>query len=103
MKKKILLTLLSVFLFPLNLLASESGWLERNGYYKPFVKVKLKNCLVLFVTEKGKVYRGKCRKNRSIVTPGKNFLSNSQKLTYIVLKISDFSYPQVVETGEIGK
>jgi len=59
--------------------------------------------LVLFVTEEGKVYRGKCRKGRSIVTPGKRFLSNSEKITYIVLKISDFSYPQLIETGEIGE
>jgi len=92
-----------LLLLPLKLLASQSGWIEKSGYYKPYVKVKANNCLVLFITEKGKVYRGKCRKNRSLVTPGKKFYSNSQKITYIVLEIEDFSYPKVIETGEIGK
>ena len=100
MKKK-LIFFLFLITFPLEVLASQSGWLEKNGYYKPYVKVETNNCLVLFITEKGKVYRGKCRKNRSIVTPGKKFLTKSDRITYIILKLEEFSHPKVIETGEI--
>jgi len=94
---------LFLLLLPLKVFASQTGWIEKNGYYKPYVKVKAKHCLVLFITEKGKVYRGKCRKRRSIVTPGKRFLSKSEKITFIILKLDGISYPQIVETGEIGR
>ena len=99
--KRGFLILLFLLLFPLKVFASQSGWIERNGYYKPYVKVKAGNCLVLFITEKGKVYRGKCRKNRSMVTPGKRFFTKSDRITYIILKLKDFSYPKVIEIGEI--
>ena len=94
---------LSLLLLPLEVFASQSGWIEKSGYYKPYVKVKTDHCLVLFITEKGKIYRGKCRKRRSIVTPGKRFSSKSEKITFIILKLDGISYPQVVETGEIGR
>ncbi len=100
MKKRVPVFLF-LLLFPLKVLASQSGWIEKNGYYKPYVKVKTNNCLVLFITEKGKVYRGKCRKNRSVVTPGKKFFTKSVRITYVILKLEDFSYPKVIETGEI--
>ena len=90
-----------LLLLPLKVLAFQSGWMEKNGYYKPYVKVKLEHCLVLFITERGKVYRGKCRKGRSIVTPGKKFFTKSDRITYIILELEDFSYPKVIEIGEI--
>ncbi len=103
MKRGFLIVFFSILFIPFNLLASQSGWIEKNGYYKPYVKVKTGNCLVLFITEKGKIYRGKCRKRRLIVIPGKRFPSKNEKITFIVLKLDGVSYPEIVETGEIGR
>lgn len=101
--KRGFLIFLFLLLLPLKVFSSQSGWIEKNGYYKPYVKAKTGNCLVLFITERGKVYRGKCRKRRLIVTPGKIFPSKNEKITFIVLKLDGVSYPEIVETGEIGR
>ena len=102
MRLKLFYFLLGFFLSVPYVFSSETGWIEKGGYYKPYVKINLKSCLVLFITEKGKVYRGRCRKSSPLVTPVKTFIF-PERITYVVVKLSDFSFPQVLETGRIER
>jgi len=82
------------------------GWSEKDGYYRPYVVVKNpKDKMVLFITKRGKVYRGKCKKRDSAleacsVSPRKRF-SRKVPLRFIVLDLGGFA-PSVVKTGVIG-
>ncbi|WP_456397750.1 hypothetical protein [Desulfurobacterium sp.] len=86
---------------------SATGWIkkEKKGYiyFKPFVTVKSPDVIVIFITPKGKVYRGTCKKrnfiNACIVTPRKQFDSHYTALKYIVLKISPPKAPEILKTG----
>lgn len=89
---------------------ADTGWLriERGHhlYFKPFVDVEnSKKLEVLFVTSKGKAYKGKCKK-RTIgkfcpVTPGKSFHSTTENIRYIILRLKNFYAPEIVKTGVI--
>ena len=83
--------------------ASDSGWTFKNGFYKPFVKVSNPSRkFVLFITEKGKVYKGSCRKRSAescIVYPKKKFFLK-EDVTYVVIELTG-SFPRVVKVGKV--
>ncbi|MEO2069361.1 MAG: hypothetical protein ABGX27_07615 [Desulfurobacteriaceae bacterium] len=92
---------------------AETGWIEYKGrnsiYYKPFVDVKGadEDTLVLFVTQDGRVYKGRCKKysfrskNGCRITPGKRFLTYTDPVLYIVIKLRTFSSPKLLKSGEV--
>lgn len=87
--------------------SSESGWFRVRDYYKPFVKVKdFLNKQVLFITNRGKVYSGKCRKkggfyNHCYIAPSKKFKTIDGGITFIVLKVDGYYPPRIVEFGTV--
>ena len=90
----------------------ETGWLQKSSkgyvYFKPYIKVKYnQNLLAIFITSKGKVYKGKCRLKRKMptctITPGKKFDSPFNEIRYILLKIDHPLPPKIVKTGVIGE
>ncbi|ADY74011.1 hypothetical protein Dester_1380 [Desulfurobacterium thermolithotrophum DSM 11699] len=87
-----------------------TGWFRiekgHSLYFKPFVDVKLqKDVMVLFVTSKGKIYRGKCRektiKDACSITPRKRFRDNTESIRYIILRLKKFYAPEVIKTGVV--
>ena len=101
--------LLTICLSPFCMLsfAAETGWFRTKNYYKPYVKVE--NFLrrqVLFITRDGKVYTGRCRKERGFhnycrIVPAKKFKSIDGGITYIVLKVDGYYSPRIIEYGTI--
>ncbi|SNR92007.1 hypothetical protein [Desulfurobacterium atlanticum] len=90
----------------------KTGWLQKNSkgyvYFKPYIKVKYnRNLLAIFITSKGKVYKGKCRLKREMptctITPGKKFESPFNEIRYILLEIDHPLPPKIVKTGTIGE
>ena len=87
--------------------AAESGWFRTPNYFKPFVKVEnFKDRQVLFITNEGRVYTGRCRKRKGFynycyVVPGKKFSSIDGGITFIVLKVDGFYPPRVLEYGVV--
>jgi hypothetical protein len=103
--KKSLFSLFLVLAFTLPAFGAQAGWESFSTYYKPFVTVERpQNKLVLFITPNGRVYRGKCRKRKRLkkcrVYPRKKF-NEPLALRYLILKLSSFSPPEIVETGVI--
>ena len=88
-------------------LSAETGWFRLGNYYKPYVKVEnFLNKQVLFVTNDGRVYIGRCRKRKAFysycyIIPGKKFKSLDGGITYIVLKVDGYYPPRVIEYGTI--
>ena len=88
-------------------LSAETGWFRLENYYKPYVKVEnFLNKQVLFVTNDGRVYIGRCRKRKAFysfcyIIPGKKFKSLDGGITYIVLKVDGYYPPRVIEYGTI--
>ncbi len=86
---------------------AETGWFRVENYYQPYVKVEnFLNKQVLFITNKGTVYTGRCKKKRAFynycyIVPGKKFKSVDGGITYIVLKIEGYYPPRVIEYGII--
>jgi hypothetical protein len=87
--------------------AAETGWFRVENYYRPYVKVEnFLNKQVLFITNDGLVYTGRCRKKKAFynycyIVPGKKFKSVDGGITYIVLKIDGYYSPRVIEYGTI--
>jgi len=96
---------LVVFSFPA--LSAESGWFRMGSFFKPFVKVEnFANKQVIFVTRDGRVYSGKCKRekkffNSCYIVPYKKFNSVDGGITYIVLKVDGYYPPRVVEYGTV--
>jgi hypothetical protein len=94
-------------LFHIPSLSAETGWFRLGNYYKPYVKVEnFPNKQVLFVTNDGKVYIGRCGKRKAFyshcyIIPGKKFKSLDGGITYIVLKVDGYYPPRVIEYGSI--
>ena len=91
---------------------SETGWLKiekkNTVYYRPFVDVRNpKNKLVIFVTEDGQVYKGRCRKKKIAstcrVTPSKKFPDKFFEIRYIVLELIPSFPPKLLESGVIKR
>jgi len=91
---------------------SETGWLkiskENSIYYRPFVDVKNpKGKLVIFVTEDGQVYKGRCRKKKIAstcrVTPSKKFPDKFVEIRYIVLELTPNFPPKLLKSGVIKR
>ena len=102
MKRLSLFFALILLIFSTSTLYSEQlyGWKEKNGYYRPFVRVKNpKGKIVLFITPNGKVYKGRCTKG-GYCYPRKKFLFKTP-LRFIVINLNG-SIPEVVRTGVIG-
>jgi hypothetical protein len=105
----VFISFLSVYLFSFcaHSFAAETGWFRGKGYYKPYVKVEnFLNRQVLFITKDGKVYTGRCKKEKGFynfcyIVPGKKFRSIDGGITYIVLKIDGYYPPRVIEYGTI--
>jgi len=87
--------------------AAETGWFRTKNYYKPYVKVEnFFKRQVLFITRDGKVYTGRCRKDRGFhnychIVPAKKFKSVDGGITYIVLKVDGYYSPRIIEYGTI--
>ncbi|WP_165863702.1 hypothetical protein [Phorcysia thermohydrogeniphila] len=91
---------------------SETGWLrfvkKNDIYYRPFVDViNPKNKLVVFVTEDGHIYKGRCRKKRVAktcrVTPSKRFSDKFVEIRYIVLELVPDYPPKLVRSGVVER
>jgi hypothetical protein len=91
---------------------SETGWLKiekkNTVYYRPFVDVRNpKNKLVIFVTENGKIYKGRCRRKNVIsicrITPSKRFPDKFTEMRYIVLELIPDFPPKFLKTGVIKR
>ena len=99
--------LVCFFSFCVRSLAAETGWFRTGNYYRPYVKVEnFLNKQVLFITNKGTVYTGRCRKKKTFynycyIVPGKKFTSVDGGITYVVLKVDGYYPPRVVEYGII--
>ncbi len=112
MKRVIPTKLLIILFFQLFIFCPKAfpgtGWLttkkKNDIHYKPFVDVKKpENKLVIFITENGKVYKGRCRKKKATVcriTPSKKFY-RKEEIRFIVLKLIPFFAPEVVKSGVI--
>ena len=108
MKRLVMIIFLLVFSYD-NVLPG-TGWFRiekgHSLYFKPFVDVKsTKDKMGLFITDGGKIYRGKCREKtiRDVcpITPGKRFPTNTESIRYIILKLKKFYAPEVEKTGVI--
>ena len=108
--RRLILTLVVSALSVTGALA-DTGWFKvfkkHKVYYKPFVDVKTsENILVLFITEEGRVYKGRCKSKLKLetcaVTPGKIFPTSTVEIRYIVLKLNRFRAPEVIKTGVIN-
>ena len=103
-----LLLILCLSTFCVSSLAAETGWFRTKNYYKPYVRVE--NFLkrqVLFITRDGKVYTGRCRKEKGFhnychIVPAKKFKAVDGGITYIVLRIDGYYPPRIIEYGMIN-
>ena len=101
------LLFICLFSFYASSFAAETGWFRVENYYRPYVKVEnFLNKQVLFITNDGIVYTGRCRKKKAFynycyIVPGKKFKSVDGGITYIVLKIDGYYSPRVIEYGTI--
>jgi hypothetical protein len=91
---------------------SETGWLKfvkkNDIYYRPFVDVRNpKNKLVVFVTEDGRIYKGRCRKKKVAktcrVTPSKRFSDKFVEIRYLVLELVPDYPPKLVRSGVVER
>ena len=104
---------LTLFIFGLKGGAlAETGWIKftkkNDVYFRPFVDVRNpKNKLVIFVTEDGHIYRGRCRQRRVVdfcrVSPSKKFKDNLVEIRYIVLELVPPFAPKLVRSGTVER